>query len=54
MGRWDLQLSDDKIIKFPKDKTAHAIQESVKLLDSKNFKDYNIIDLRIYGKLIVE
>ena len=54
IGRWDLQLLNNKIIKFPLNKTAEAIQQSVKLLDRKDFGNYNIIDLRIQGKIIVE
>jgi len=54
IGRWDLQLFDNKTIKFPSNKTEEAIQQSVKLLKHKNFKKYNIIDLRIHGKIVVE
>ena len=54
IGRWDLQLANDKIIKFPDNKTEDAIKKSIKLLDSNDFENYNIIDLRIDGKIIVE
>ena len=54
IGRWDLQLLDNKIIKFPHNKTEDAIKESIELLDRKDFKNYNIIDLRVDGKIIVE
>jgi len=54
IGRWDLQLLNNKIIKFPANKTAEAIKQSVELLDRKDFENYNIIDLRIYGKIVVE
>ena len=54
IGRWDLQLANDKIIKFPHNNTEDAIKKSIKLLDRKDFENYNIIDLRIDGKIIVE
>ena len=54
IGRWDLQLLNDKVIKFPDSKTVEAIQKSVELLNREDFKNYNIIDLRIHDKIIVE
>ena len=54
IGRWDLQLINNQIIKFPPNKTTEAIQQSIELLSRKDFKNYNIIDLRIDGKIIVE
>ena len=52
--RWDVQLINNKIIKFPTNNIKEAIIRSVKLLDREDFKNYNIIDLRIDGKIIVE
>ena len=52
--RWDLQLANDKIIKFPHNNIEDAIKKSIELLDRKDFENYNIIDLRIDGKIIVE
>ena len=54
IGRWDLQLLNNKIIKFPHNNTDGAIIKSIELLNHKNFKNYNIIDLRIDGKIIVK
>ena len=53
IGRWDLKLLNNKIIKFPHNNIEGAIIKSIELLDHKNFKSYNIIDLRIDGKIIV-
>ena len=53
-GRWDLQLLNNKIIKFPYNNTDDVIQKSIELLNRKDFKNYNIIDLRVVGKIIVE
>ena len=54
IGRWDLQLLNNKIIKFPHNKIDEAIIKSIELLDREDFKNYNIIDLRVDGKIIVE
>ena len=54
IGRWDLQLVNDKVIKFPHNNVEDAIQKSIELLDRKDFENYNIIDLRVGGKIIVE
>ena len=54
IGRWDLQLTNDKIIKFPHNNIEDAVKKSIELLDRKDFENYNIIDLRIDGKIIVE
>ena len=54
IGRWDLQLANNKIIKFPHNNINDAIKKTIELLDSKDFKNYNIIDLRVDGKIIVE
>ena len=49
-----MQLLNDKVIKFPDSKIVEAIQKSVELLNREDFKNYNIIDLRIHDKIIVE
>jgi len=54
IGRWDLQLLNNKIIKFPYNNLDKAIIKSVELLNREDFKNYNIIDLRAYGKIVVE
>jgi len=54
IGRWDLELLNKKIIKFPEENTEAAIKKSIELLHRKDFEKYNIIDLRVDGKIIVE
>jgi len=54
IGRWDLELSNNKIIKFPSNRIKQAIQQSIELLNREDFKNYNIIDLRISNNIIVE
>ena len=54
IGRWDLELLNNQVIKFPTSKVPEAIQQSIELLARKDFGNYNIIDLRIHGKIVVE
>ena len=54
IGRWDLHLTGDKVIKLPHKNVKLAIDKSIQLLNREDFKNYNIIDLRVDGKIIVE
>ena len=54
IDRWDIELLNNKIIKFPDKNTEKAIKKSIELLDRKDFANYNIIDLRVDGKIVVE
>ena len=54
IDRWDLELLNGQIIKFPQSKISNAIKQSVKLINRNDFSNYNVIDLRIDGKIIVE
>jgi len=54
IGRWDLELENNRIIKFPDNNIDYAINKSIELLTREDFKNYNTIDLRVDGKIIVE
>ena len=54
IGRWDIQLANNKIIKLPQNNIEDAIKKSIELLEREDFENYNIIDLRVGGKIIVE
>ena len=54
IGRWDLELSDSRVIKLPHNLGSHVIKKTIDLLNRKDFQNYKIIDLRIDGKIIVE
>ena len=54
IGRWDIQLHNSQIIKFPPNKINEAIQQIKKLLDREDFQKYNVIDLRMEDKIVVE
>tara|TARA_Y100000590_G_C15713649_1_gene1011151 strand:- start:429 stop:1112 length:684 start_codon:yes stop_codon:yes gene_type:complete len=54
IGRWDTLLLKGQTIKFPAENIKKAIILSVKLLNNEDFTKYDIIDLRVDGKIIVE
>ena len=54
IGRWDIQLHNSQIIKFPPNKINEAIQQIKKLLNRADFQKYNVIDLRMEDKIVVE
>ena len=54
IGRWDVELQNNQLIKLPSSKTIQAIQQIVELLDRDDMKKYNTIDLRMSDKIIVE
>ena len=54
IGRWDIQFLNNKIIKFPYNNIDEVIIKAIELLNREDFKNYNIIDLRVDGKIIVE
>jgi len=54
IGRWDLQLENSLLIKLPNDKTKLAVKKSIELLSQDDFKNYEVIDLRINGRIIVK
>jgi len=54
IGRWNIELSNNKIIKFPYENIKNAINKSIELIEHKDFKNYNTIDLRVDDKIIVE
>ena len=49
-----LRPGGNKTIKFPHNNVDEAIRKSIELLNRKDFENYNIIDLRVNGKIIVE
>ena len=54
IGRWDIELFNNKVIKLPYKNTDQAIIKSIELMKYKDLKNYNIIDFRIDGKIVVE
>ena len=54
IDRWDIQFHNNKVLKFPQNNINEAIMKALELLNREDFKNYNIIDLRVDGKIIVE
>ena len=52
--RWDVELINNQVIKFPFENTVEAIDLSIKLLKKEDFKKYKVIDLRINGKIVTD
>jgi cell division protein FtsQ len=54
IGRWDLKLENNQLIKLPNEETKKAIVKLIELLKQEDFKTYEVIDLRINDRIIVE
>ena len=54
INRWDLHLLNQKIIRFPPNELNQSVKKAVSLLQKDEFKKFNVIDLRINGKMIVQ
>ena len=52
--RWDIELKNGLIIKFPIHELEKAIEISQELIKNKNFNTLSVIDLRIKGKVITK
>ena len=51
-NRFDLNLNDKKVIKFPINYNDSILEYAYKILQDNNFVDAKIIDLRINNKII--
>ena len=54
IDRWDLKLFNEQIIRLPANEIVSSIKLTIELLNRKDFENYNVIDLRINGKIITE
>ena len=54
IGRWDLILRNDKIVKLPKLEYVEALDNFILIENNKKFKDYMIFDYRIKNQLILK
>ena len=52
--RWDIITSDDVLIKLPENNVLKSLNRAHKIIASNQFKDKNIIDLRVKGLLIIK
>ena len=53
-NRWDILTINDNLIKLPKDGLLQSLNFSYKILTNDEFKDKNLIDLRIKNKLVIK
>jgi cell division septal protein FtsQ len=53
-NRWDLETTDDKIIKLPSKNYTKSLINYLNLASKKEFKKYNIYDYRINDQLILK
>ena len=53
-NRWDLETTDDKIIKLPSKNYTKSLLNYLNLTSKKEFKKYNIYDYRINDQLILK
>ena len=52
-NRWDILTSDDILIKLPQDNLSESLKLAYKIMNSYDFKNKNLIDLRMDNHLIV-
>ena len=53
-NRWDILTIDDVLIKLPENNVSISLNKAYKIISSTNFKDKNIIDLRVKNHLIIK
>ena len=53
-NRWDILTYDNILIKLPQDDISKSLDIAFKIITSNNFKDKNLIDLRVNNNLIMK
>ena len=53
-NRWDILTNEDVLIKLPQNNLSKSLNLAYKIMSSNNFKDKNLIDLRINKHAIVK
>ena len=53
-NRWDILTKNDILIKLPHDNFLESLNLAYKIIGSNNFKNKNVIDLRVNNNLIVK
>tara|TARA_B100000780_G_scaffold232949_1_gene173013 strand:+ start:20 stop:697 length:678 start_codon:yes stop_codon:yes gene_type:complete len=52
--RWDILTTNDILIKLPENNVSESLNKAYKIIFSTQFKNKNIIDLRVKGHIIVK
>ena len=53
-NRWDILTNDDILIKLPQDNLSESLKLAYKIMNSYDFKNKNLIDLRMDNHLIIK
>ena len=53
-NRWDILTHNDILIKLPQGHFSESLNLAYKIIDSNEFKNKNLIDLRVNGHLIIK
>ena len=53
-NRWDILTNDDILIRLPQDNISKSLNIAYKITSSNDFKDKNLIDLRVNNHLIIK
>jgi cell division protein FtsQ len=53
-NRWDILTNSDILIKLPEDNLLQSLNFAYKMINSNEFKDKNLIDLRVNDHLIIK
>jgi len=53
-NRWDILTNDDILIKLPQENLSESLNLAYKIMKSNNFKNKNLIDLRMNNHLIIK
>jgi cell division protein FtsQ len=53
-NRWDILTNDNILIKLPQDNVFESLNLAYKIITSNDFKNKNLIDLRINNQLIIK
>ena len=53
-NRWDILTYDNVLIKLPKNNISQSLNLAYKIINSNDFKNKNLIDLRVNNQLIIK
>ena len=53
-NRWDILTNNDILIKLPQDNFSESLNLAYKIINNNDFKNKNLIDLRINNRLTIE
>ena len=53
-NRWDILTYDNILIKLPQENISKSLSLAYKIMDSDDFKNKDLIDLRVNSHLIIQ